>query len=64
MEHLRTIKTPYQLLLSISIKIAQSLVNTGFALIILSERAEVRTPDNLIKSQVIKTFVRPVSTGI
>ena len=34
-------------------KIAQTPENTGFTPLILNERAEVRTPDNLIKSQVL-----------
>ena len=32
---------------------AQTLENIGFALFFLSERAGIRTPDNLIKSQVL-----------
>ena len=35
------------------IKIAQTLVNIEFALSHSSERAGIRTPDNLIKSQVL-----------
>ena len=35
-------------------KIAQTLANTGFKPLIKSERAGIRTPDNLIKSQGVE----------
>ena len=35
-------------------KIAETLVNTEFPLSLHRERAGIRTPDNLIKSQVVR----------
>ena len=44
---------------------AQILENIGFALFFLSERAGIRTPDNLIKSQVLYHLsYTPIITGL
>nr|CAJ1763226.1 hypothetical protein AUSP0088_00072 [uncultured phage] len=40
-------------------KMPQPLVNTGFTAFLCHERAGIRTPDNLIKSQVLKVPETP-----
>ncbi len=42
-----------------------NLVNTEFPLLSLTERAGIRTPDNLIKSQVLYHLsYTPIKTGL
>ena len=46
-------------------KIAETLANTEFPLLISTERAGIRTPDNLIKSQVLYHLsYTPIITGL
>ena len=43
-------------------KVAEALINTGFPLLYIHERAGARTPDNLIKSQGIEMPATPCFT--
>ena len=53
MGHLQTITFATITYFSNHIKTAETLVNTEFPLHFITERAGIRTPDNLIKSQVL-----------
>ena len=53
MRHFEALKSARIGYFKICIKIAQTLEFFGFAPLIPRERAGIRTPDNLIKSQVL-----------
>ncbi len=53
MEHLQPVKIARIGYMANTTKMAETLVNTGFSPLFSPERAGIRTPDNLIKSQVL-----------
>ena len=53
MRHFEALKSARIGYFRICKKIAQPLVNTGITPLSFHERAGIRTPDNLIKSQVV-----------
>lgn len=53
MEHLQPVKIARIGYMENATKMAETLVNTGFPPLFIPERAGIRTPDNLIKSQVL-----------
>ena len=57
MRHLQSVTIGYFRLHEKSKKIAQTLANAEFTLLKSNERAGIRTPDNLIKSQGFKPLL-------
>ena len=65
MRHFEALKSARIGYFRICKKIAQPLVNTGITPLSFHERAGIRTPDNLIKSQVLYHLsYTPIKTGL